>query len=121
MWNILGFYLFCIIVVHSVVPPNICTSDICVKESSRIAASLNNSVDPCENFHEFVCGKYIDEPSLSEDKTSEWTLSTAKDEILKRLQLILSEKQQPNEPKSIKLAKTFHQSCMNMDARNEKG
>lgn len=121
MWNILCIYLFCIIVVHSVAPPNICTSDICVKEAARIKKSLNLSVDPCDNFHEFVCGKHIDEPSLSEDKTSDWTLSTAQDKILKRLQLILSEKQQPNEPKAIKLAKTFHQSCMNMDARNKKG
>lgn len=122
MWNIFCICLFCTIVVHSVASSNICTSDVCEKESSRISALLNNNVDPCHNFHDFVCGKHIDEPSLlSEDETSDWTLSTAEDKMGKRLQSILSEKQQQNEPKPFKLAKRFYQSCMSMDARNKRG
>lgn len=123
------FYLFLIISVHGVAlpskndakNPNVCTSDICVNETTQITNYLNVSVDPCENFYEFVCGKYIHDTILPEDKDTEYVLSIAQDQIDKRLRAILSEEIRPNETKTLRLAKTFYQLCMNEDTRNRKG
>ena len=38
---------------------NICLTDGCIQLSAQIAASLNQSVDPCENFYKFSCGNWI--------------------------------------------------------------
>lgn len=100
---------------------SICTSDICVKESARIVSSLNVSVDPCENFYEFVCGKYIHDTVLPEDKYRELSLLIAQDQIDKQMEEALFEELQPNEPKAFQLAKTFTKICMDSNARNEKG
>lgn len=101
--------------------PNICNTDICMKESVRIKDYLNSSIDPCENFYEFVCGKYIHDTVLPENKFKESAFSLVQDQIDKQVEDALLEELQPNEPKTFKLAKTFFQICMNTTTMNKKG
>ena len=100
---------------------NVCTTEICVKESAEIAASLDYSIDPCENFYDFVCGKYIHDTVLPDDKSMETSFTLAQDEINRKLQMALLEEQQPNEPRAFKLAKTFTGLCMDEATVNQKG
>lgn len=36
--------------------PDVCTSEACVKEASFFKININRSKNPCEEFHDFVCG-----------------------------------------------------------------
>ena len=38
---------------------DVCLTDGCIELSAQIAASLNQSVDPCEDFYQFSCGNWI--------------------------------------------------------------
>ena len=44
---------------EEVVGQDVCFSDGCIQLSAQIAASLNQSVDPCEDFYQFSCGNWI--------------------------------------------------------------
>lgn len=105
----------------AILQPNVCTSAVCAQESAEIIGSLNVSVDPCENFYEFVCDKYIHGSELPADKDSESYYSIAFDQVTQQIQGILSEEVQPNELKAFQLAKRFYQLCMDMNTRNENG
>lgn len=100
---------------------SVCTTDVCAKESVEISKSLNYNVDPCENFYDFVCGKYIDDTVLPDDQFSETAFTLAQDEINRKLQTALCEELEPNEPRAFKLAKTFTQLCIDEATLNQKG
>lgn len=100
---------------------NICTSEICAKESERIVNSLDVSVDPCENFYEFVCGKYMHDTILPEDKFKDSAFSQVQDQIDAQVRTALFTDPQPDEPNAFKLAKMFTKICMDEKMLNEKG
>lgn len=100
---------------------NICTTDICVKESARIRNSLNVSVEPCENFYDFVCEKYIHDTVLPENKYKESAFSLVQDRIDKQMMDALFEETKPDEPNAFKLAKMFTKICMDEATLNAKG
>ncbi len=39
----------------------ICLTPACVKSAARILENMNTSVRPCDNFYNFMCGKYVAE------------------------------------------------------------
>lgn len=101
--------------------PSVCTTDVCAEESVEISKSLNPNIDPCENFYDFVCGKYIDDTVLPDDQFKETAFTLAQDEINRKLQTALFEELEPNEPRAFKLAKSFTQLCMDEATLNQKG
>lgn len=36
-----------------------CNKEICVSDASRMAQWMNESMNPCENFYQFVCGSLL--------------------------------------------------------------
>ena len=42
----------------------ICLSEECVLAASNLIKMIDKSVDPCENFYAYSCGKYIKEEPI---------------------------------------------------------
>lgn len=100
---------------------DICTTDICLEEATRMLSFLDESVDPCENVYDFACGKFLRDTVIPEDKSSQGAFLEVSDKVNEQLQSALTEELQPNESKPFKLAKIFTKTCMNEAALNKKG
>lgn len=78
-----------------------------------ISEKMNRNVSPCDDFYQFVCGNFLSQATIPNDKDFIGTLSIIKDEIQEQIKSILEEKSLPDDPRPFKLLKTFYVSCMN--------
>ena len=93
-----------------------CLTPACIQYASSVYAGLNQTVDPCEDFHEFVCGRWMKSNIIPKGHSS-W--STTK-ELSRRNLIILKsilEQAVTNQPSTVfnaeQEAGQFYQSCMN--------
>lgn len=100
---------------------NICNTEICVKESARMLNSIDESVNPCDNFYDFACGNLKQITVLPDNKESQTTFSLIQDIVDGQLRSILTEEPQSNEPEPFKLAKILTKTCMDEATLNAKG
>lgn len=100
---------------------DICTSELCEMESMKMLSYMNENVNPCENFYEFACGKYLQNTKLPDDRDLEISVTQVQDKVDEQLQSILTEELKPNETKPFQLAKMLTKTCMDETILNEKG
>lgn len=100
---------------------NICGTEACAKESATMLNSLDETVQPCDNFYDFACGNFIRNTVLPEDKTIIMSFTEVQDKVEEQLRTILIDEPQENESNPLKLAKTFTRVCLNETALNEMG
>ena len=51
-----------------------CFTRECISASNNLFQMMNLEADPCDNFNEFACGKFIKESRIPDDK-KRWTVS----------------------------------------------
>lgn len=44
--------------------------------AAEVLKSMNRNVDPCDNFYEFVCGNFLKETNIPDDKVSKYCFFT---------------------------------------------
>ncbi|XP_077302517.1 M13 family metallopeptidase neprilysin 2 isoform X2 [Arctopsyche grandis] len=101
--------------------PDICLSPGCIHTASGILKNIDDSVDPCDDFYEFSCGKFLKKTRIPDDQSSVNTFSIIGDELQEQLRTILDEKPQPNEPKPFTLARNLFLACMNTTSIESRG
>ncbi|CAF4313759.1 unnamed protein product, partial [Rotaria sordida] len=47
---------------------NLCQSSFCIKAAKYLINSIDQSIDPCDNFYQFTCGKWLKNNRTSEDE-----------------------------------------------------
>ncbi|CAF0940263.1 unnamed protein product [Rotaria sordida] len=98
-------------------PEQLCLTPICVQVSSSIYSGMNQTINPCDDFHEFVCGRWI-KTNIIPKGHSGW--STTKELSRKNLIILKSilEQKLPNNSLTVFNAEyeaiKFYQSCMNI-------
>jgi len=102
----------------------LCLSEACVHASSDLLASIDHSVDPCDDFFQYACGKWISAHPIAADRLRVSTLSEMADRNLKTLHNLLSKTElSPTEERKIYNLKprTFFRSCMDTDSIETSG
>ena len=98
-------------------PEELCLTPACVQVSSSIYSGMNYSTNPCDDFYEYVCGRWIKTNIIPKGHSS-W--STTKELSRKNILILKSILEQPLTNNSLSVlnaeqeAIKFYQSCMNI-------
>lgn len=98
-----------------------CLTSGCVKAANKVMDRLDEAIDPCENFYEFACGKFLKETEIPGDKVTIDSFSITRDIVQEQLRTIINEEEQPNEAKPFLLAKRLNKACLNKTIIEERG
>lgn len=98
-----------------------CKTSGCIEAAKQIKSYLDESVDPCDNFYEFACGKYINTTEIPAGKGMIDTFTVISDLVQEQLHTLLSEPLQANESKALRLARDFHLACLNETIIEKRG
>ena len=95
-----------------------CTSHTCLEVAAALKQSMNESVDPCEDFFQYSCGGWISDNPIPPSETMTSTFyKLAKHNDEKLLLLLLEDDDLPSEH-AVKKAKNYFKSCMAEDDNN---
>lgn len=100
---------------------NLCMTKGCVKTSAQILDLIDDNVDPCDNFYEFACGKFLRNTMIPDDKIAVMSFIHVQDKVQDQVRSVLSERSLPNESKPFTLAKILYAACMDLDTLEVRG
>ncbi|XP_056869200.1 phosphate-regulating neutral endopeptidase PHEX [Takifugu flavidus] len=90
-----------------------CLSPECIEAAGSILSKIDRSVDPCDDFYTFACGRWIKENPIPEDFSSYGIYPWLRQEVDIRLKELLEAPSEPSELEAVRKAKTLYRSCMN--------
>lgn len=90
-----------------------CSTLTCVQTSSTILEKLDGSVEPCDDFHNFACGSFIENNFVDDEDDSVSTLSIMNNNLQEILLKIVEGDQNNTEnARILDITKKMYKSCM---------
>lgn len=90
-----------------------------VKAARILKESINESVDPCEDFFEFSCGKWIADNPIPDDHTSYGRFDVVREKIYREMK-DLYEADTLSTSNAINNLKKIYAACMDIENINER-
>lgn len=114
--------------IDAITEKQICVSDGCVKSAASVLANMDKSVEPCDDFYEFACGKFTRDAKVDDDKMSRTTYSAVNDMLMNKVHRMLEDPRANSQrnaenlsPRHSTLAKQLYGMCMNQRKLDEMG
>ncbi|XP_070499941.1 neprilysin-2-like [Chironomus tepperi] len=95
---------------------NVCLTEGCIATSHMLLRNMKPEADPCDDFYEYACGRFLDERIIPDDKTGLTAFSEIEDEMRDHLRLLINRPIEANEAKPFKDLKLLNQACLNLNA-----
>ena len=92
---------------------DICVSAQCNNTATQVLNKMKPEIQPCEDFYQFACGKFIDEVVIPDDKAIFNTGSDTTDLVQQQLHRVIAEERPPTDPKHLRLPNILYKACMN--------
>ncbi|XP_043520500.1 neprilysin-11-like isoform X1 [Frieseomelitta varia] len=103
-------------------PAKLCETENCVRIAASLKESMDTSVDPCDDFYKYACGKWPDEhPIPDKSLTNSWFDERRERMYRKIRELLRGNATRSDEPWAVSQAKILYNSCMDVHAINELG
>ncbi|XP_035222859.1 neprilysin-2-like isoform X2 [Stegodyphus dumicola] len=100
------------------VSSDVCITHGCVKTAADILSSLDETVDPCDDFHQFACGGWL-KTHLVSDKSDIFSL--LQDVLNRKFLNLLEMELTGDEPDFIQKIKGMYETCMDLERINVTG
>ena len=93
-----------------------CLTKGCVKAAANLINSMDESINPCDDFFQFACGKFMEQTTIPDHKSNYGTFAKVAETLEVRLRRIFESKSDPTEPKAYENVRGLYQSCMDTEA-----
>lgn len=80
--------------------------------AATLINNMDQSVDPCDDFHKFACGNFIKNTNLDDKEHSRNSFTVVSDTIFHQMRMIISDPIQSEELRPFKMTKLLFKSCM---------
>ena len=98
----------------------VCTHEHCRRVSEEILRSINDSVNPCDNFFEYSCGSWIRNHTIPKGRT-QFSAITQLSLNNEKILMDALEKDEPTDSPTIKKVKNFYRSCLDTKTIDKRG
>jgi len=92
---------------------DVCLTPGCVHAASKMIEHMDDTVEPCDDFYNFACGKYIQDTIIPDDKVSVNAFSVISDKLQEQLRTIITAPIEDSEIEPFKMVKKLYVACMN--------
>ncbi|KAJ8680969.1 hypothetical protein QAD02_016756 [Eretmocerus hayati] len=96
---------------------NMCDSEECMRVAASLKESMNTSIDPCEDFYSYVCGRWPSaHPSVDLSQANNWFREKSTKVTRAIRDLLIKNLTADELPWSVSEARTLYDSCMDVES-----
>lgn len=117
--SVLCFLLVLNLLLISVMASEICTTPSCINAATQILEQMDQTIEPCNDFYNFACGKFMKETVIPYNKGLVNTFSINEDKLQGQLLALISSPIEESEIKPFKIVKKLYKACMNASNLNK--
>ncbi|BFZ23832.1 hypothetical protein BsWGS_26871 [Bradybaena similaris] len=93
----------------------ICETPTCLSAANIILQKMRTNSNPCEDFNEFACGRFIEETQVPDGRGNVWAPTIVEDANTAILHDIITKAVKPTDPQYLINIKRFYNSCIDED------
>lgn len=98
-----------------------CNTPQCVISASQMDSLIDWKADPCDDFYNFACGRFIRDSTLHDRRDSLSIFSLTDDKLKDQLRRLFTREMESDEIKPYRMAKALFKSCINVSAIELRG
>lgn len=99
----------------------VCLTEGCVSAAAKVIENLDDTIDPCDDFYEFACGKFLRDTVIPDEQIAVMSFVTVHDKVQEQLRAIINEEPTANDSKPFAMAKAFNKACLDLDTMEKRG